>query len=82
MYQNGCNIFPNDQRLYQPFPFQCPPKFTQIGILGLKINHLATLVGMVYTEESTPAEEETDGLEIESRLVAFLITNSYDPTLG
>jgi hypothetical protein len=50
--------------------------------LGLKINHLATLVGMVYTEESTPAEEETDGLEIESRLVAFLITNSYDPTLG
>jgi hypothetical protein len=24
------------------FPFQCPPKFTQIGIFGLKIYHLAT----------------------------------------
>jgi hypothetical protein len=27
----------------QPFPFQGPPKFTQIGIFGLKIYHLATL---------------------------------------
>jgi hypothetical protein len=25
------------------FPFQGPPKFTQIRIFGLKINHLATL---------------------------------------
>jgi hypothetical protein len=24
--------------------FHCPPKFTQIGIFGLKTNHLATLV--------------------------------------
>jgi hypothetical protein len=29
-------------KLYQHFPLQEPPKFTQIGILGLKINHLAT----------------------------------------
>jgi hypothetical protein len=29
--------------MYQHFPFQGPPKFTQIGIFGLKINHLATL---------------------------------------
>jgi hypothetical protein len=28
----------------QPFPFQGPPKFTQIGIVGLKRYHLATLV--------------------------------------
>jgi hypothetical protein len=28
----------------QHFPFQGPPKFTNIGIFGLKINHLATLV--------------------------------------
>jgi hypothetical protein len=27
----------------QPFPFQGPPKFTQIGIFGLKKCHLATL---------------------------------------
>jgi hypothetical protein len=29
---------------YQHFPFQGPPKFTQIAIFGLKINHLATLL--------------------------------------
>jgi hypothetical protein len=30
--------------MYQHFPFQGPPKYTKIGIIGLKINHLATLV--------------------------------------
>jgi hypothetical protein len=30
--------------LYQFFPLQDPPKFTQIGIFGLKTNHLATLL--------------------------------------
>jgi hypothetical protein len=29
------------------FPFQGPPKYTQIGIFGLKINHLATLLTTV-----------------------------------
>jgi hypothetical protein len=29
---------------YQHRPLQDPPKFTQIGIFGLKIYHLATLV--------------------------------------
>jgi hypothetical protein len=29
--------------IYQHFLFQGPPKFTQIWILGMKINHLATL---------------------------------------
>jgi hypothetical protein len=29
--------------MYQHLPLQEPPKFTQIGIFGLKINHLATL---------------------------------------
>jgi hypothetical protein len=28
---------------YQHLPLPDPPKFTQIGIFGLKINHLATL---------------------------------------
>jgi hypothetical protein len=28
--------------MYQHFPFQGPPKYTQIGISGTKINHLAT----------------------------------------
>jgi hypothetical protein len=30
--------------LYQYLPLQDPPKFTQIGIFGLKIYHLATLI--------------------------------------
>jgi hypothetical protein len=29
--------------MYQHFLFQGPPRYTQIGIYGLKINHLATL---------------------------------------
>jgi hypothetical protein len=37
---NGC-------RIYQPFPFPAPAKFTQIGIFGLKINHLATWGSMM-----------------------------------
>jgi hypothetical protein len=35
---------PNGHKICQQFPLQDPPKFTQIGIFGLKINHLATLV--------------------------------------
>jgi hypothetical protein len=34
----------NCHRAYQPFQFQGPRKFTQIGIFGLKIYHLATLI--------------------------------------
>jgi hypothetical protein len=34
---------PNGRRICQPFPFQGPPKFTQIVIFVLKIYHLATL---------------------------------------
>jgi hypothetical protein len=36
---------PNGHKTYQHFPFTGPPKFTQIGIFALKINHLATLSG-------------------------------------
>jgi hypothetical protein len=35
---------PNDHKIYQHFPIQGPPKFEQIGIFGLKINQLATLM--------------------------------------
>jgi hypothetical protein len=31
-------------KIFQPFPIQGPPKFTQIGIFSLKIYHLATLL--------------------------------------
>jgi hypothetical protein len=30
--------------MYQHLPLHKPPKFTQIVIFGLKINHLATLL--------------------------------------
>jgi hypothetical protein len=35
---------PNGHKINQLFTFQGPPKFTQIGIFGLKRNHLATLL--------------------------------------
>jgi hypothetical protein len=34
---------PNGHKIYQHLPLQDPPKFNQIGILGLKKYHLATL---------------------------------------
>jgi hypothetical protein len=30
--------------MHQHFPFQGPPKFSQSGLFGLNLNHLATLV--------------------------------------
>jgi hypothetical protein len=41
---NGGIIFQMAKDYNQPFPFQGPPKFTQIRIFGLKIYHLATLL--------------------------------------
>jgi hypothetical protein len=35
---------PNGLKIYQHLQLQDPPKFTQIGIFGLKICHLATLL--------------------------------------
>jgi hypothetical protein len=35
---------PNGRKIYQHLPFQGPPICIQIGIFGLKIYHLATLV--------------------------------------
>jgi hypothetical protein len=36
---------PNGHKINQHLPFQDPSKFTLFGIFGLKIYHLATLVG-------------------------------------
>jgi hypothetical protein len=35
---------PNGHKIFKHFPLQSPPKITQSGIFGLKINHLATLL--------------------------------------
>jgi hypothetical protein len=42
------------------FPQQDPPKFAQIGIFGLKTNHLATL-GYMATKSSPPLTADTAG---------------------
>jgi hypothetical protein len=39
-------------KIYQHFPFSGSPKFTQIGIFGLKTNHLANLLPSVFIRES------------------------------
>jgi hypothetical protein len=43
-YTKWSNIIPNGRKIYQHFPFQGPPEYTQSGNFGLKINHLATLM--------------------------------------
>jgi hypothetical protein len=35
---------PKGRKIYKHRPLQAPPKITQIGIFGVKIYHLATLV--------------------------------------
>jgi hypothetical protein len=40
-------LFQMAQEYTNLFPFQGPQKFTQIGILGLKIYHLATLLNIL-----------------------------------
>jgi hypothetical protein len=35
---------PNGHKIYQYFAFKGPPKYTRIGIFGLKITHLATVM--------------------------------------
>jgi hypothetical protein len=35
-------------KITQHFPIEGTPKFTQIGIFGLKRNHLATLLGDIF----------------------------------
>jgi hypothetical protein len=40
-------------KIYQHLPLQDRPKFTQIGIFGLKTNHLATLLENALTQMLT-----------------------------
>jgi hypothetical protein len=42
---------PNGQKMYQHLPLQDPQNFTQIGIFGLKLYHLATLFGASYVHK-------------------------------
>jgi hypothetical protein len=49
---------PNDHNILQHFPFQGPPKVTEIKIFGLKTNHLATLI---LNNFANPIETHTNG---------------------
>jgi hypothetical protein len=42
---------PNGHKIYQHLSLQHPPKLTRIGIFGLKMNHLATLI---WTDKRFP----------------------------
>jgi hypothetical protein len=42
-YKKWPQTTPNGHRIYQLFPLKGPPKYTRIGIFGMKVNHLATL---------------------------------------
>jgi hypothetical protein len=64
-YQNG-NKIPNDHELHQDFPCQGPPKYSQIGIFGLKIYHLATLLSV-----------EADGCGKRFLCLAFLLCDLF-----
>jgi hypothetical protein len=39
---------PNVREIYQKFQFQGFLKYTQIGIFGMQMNHLATLVSQPH----------------------------------
>jgi hypothetical protein len=43
IYQMTTKCIPNGHKMYQHLSLQDPPKFTQIGIFGLKMYNLATL---------------------------------------
>jgi hypothetical protein len=53
-YRKWPQTTPNGHKICQHFPFKGPPKSTQIGIFGLKLNHLATLVSEP-TEKFSPS---------------------------
>jgi hypothetical protein len=71
---------PNGLKIYQDFPFRGPPKYTQIGIFGLKIYHLATLyvatfwsIGhrprafvCLYRENSRPCQNRSDADQLKT----------------
>jgi hypothetical protein len=45
-------------KIYRHLPLKGPPKFTQNGIFGLKLNHLATLADI---REKAPLREKLFG---------------------
>jgi hypothetical protein len=61
IYQNGSKKRPNGHKIYQHLPLQDTPKFTHIGIFGLKIYHLATLRHTIHPFKTLFARPFTVG---------------------
>jgi hypothetical protein len=62
---------PNGHEINQQLPLQDPPKFTKIGIVGLKIYHLASgshVQSSLIGKPSKPSKQ----------LLFFLYLNSYN----
>jgi hypothetical protein len=49
-YTKWTENIPNGHKIYQHFPFQRPPKYTQNWNFGIKINYLAALVRETLTK--------------------------------
>jgi hypothetical protein len=64
----------NDRKMYHYLPLQVPPIFTKIGIFGLKIKHLATLV---ISSEMTFIMSENTSRSIKQRSSAVETTNIF-----
>jgi hypothetical protein len=63
----------NGHKIYQHCPFQGPPKYTQIGLFGIKISHLAT---MSTTLRSTKRELRRTSIT-RSPLKLHLVSNFF-----
>jgi hypothetical protein len=55
-YSKCLKNIPSGHKINKYFPIQGPPKFTQIGIFGLKRNPLATLAEPEFFSGAQPVE--------------------------
>jgi hypothetical protein len=76
-YTNGRKI-PNARKIYQRIPFQNRPKYTEIGIFGLIIYHLATQLlrkpslPCVYIHKQEPVHKN-----VPTRVARFFLVQTY-----
>jgi hypothetical protein len=66
------SYIPNVHRIYRPLQLQGPPKFTQIGNFGSKVNHLATLLITSVIRRRTKASGKADLLQRPKPLPIYL----------
>jgi hypothetical protein len=77
---NGLKTYPNGRKINIPTSsVTYPPKFTQIGIFGLKINHLDTLLIVAYENYCSKccASSKSEQIRHISNLVVRQISLSH-----